>query len=165
MKKLLISGILACMALVVSPAWAESKVGYVDLQQVVDQSAYSQRLREKIKEEMMPTGQEIQALSAQVQQLTNKLRQDGMTMQKSDRQKLERNIRSKSMEAKLRQENFREETKMREQEALSQVSQRAIEEVEKIAQGEGYNLVVHSDAVIYATEAIDLTDQVAKAMD
>lgn len=165
MKKLVISGILACMACVVSPAWAESKVGYVDLQQVVDQSAYSQRLREKIKEEMMPMGQEIQALSAQVQQLSNKLRQDGMTMQKSDRQKLERNIRSKSMEAKLRQENFREETKMREQEALSQVSQRAIEEVEKIARSEGYNLVVHSDAVIYATEAIDLTDQVAKAMD
>ena len=163
MKRLLISGLLLCFLSVANTAWAE-KVGYVNLQQVVDESEFSQRLREKIKQELTPVGQEIQALRGQVQQLTNKLRQDGMTMQKSERQKLERQIRSKTLEAKLRQENFREETKLREKEALSQVSQRAIEEVEKIAKSDGYDIIVHSDAVIFAVEAVDLTSQVATAL-
>lgn len=164
MKKSLIYGAFAVLMSTATMVSAAGKVGYVNLQQVVDKSAYSQRLRDKITQDLTPVGQEVQALGTQIGALRQKLAKDGLTMKQSQRQQIEREIRSKMLEAKLREASFKEESQMREQEALSQVTDKALSEIEKIAKAEGYDLIVHNEAVLYAVEAVDLTDQVAKAL-
>ena len=44
------------------------------------------------------------------------------------------------------------------------MTQKAVKEIENIARAEGYDLILRSDVVLYAVEAVDLTDQVSKAL-
>jgi Skp family chaperone for outer membrane proteins len=85
-------------------------------------------------------------------------------MGKSQRKKLEKEIRTKIFEAKVREGSFKEESQYREKEALDKVSKKALQAIAKIAKAESYDLIVHNEAVLYAVEAIDLTEQVAKEL-
>jgi outer membrane protein len=164
MKKLLAIasfGVLTCIA---APAFSAEKIGVVNLQQVVSKSAYSQRLRSEIEAELTPVLAELRTLSAQVTQMRQKLEKDGLTMGKSQRKKLEKEIRTKIFEAKVREGSFKEESQYREKEALDKVSKTALQAIAKIAKAESYDLIVHNEAVLYAVEAIDLTEQVAKEL-
>lgn len=164
MKKLMAAALIAVLSTLSVPAYAQGKVGIVNLQAVVNQSAYSQRLRQEITNELTPISEELRSMSAQVGALRQKLNKDGLTMGKAQRSKLEKEIRNKIFEAKIREASFKEETQYREKEALEMVSKKALEAIEKIAKAEGYDLILHNEAVLYGVEAIDLTDQVSKAL-
>lgn len=164
MKKLLAISLLSLSALAANSAYAQNKVGVVNLQSVVNTSAYSQRLRDEVTTELTRLSEELRALQGQVAQLRQKLSKDGLTMSRSQRQKLEKDIRSKIIELKLREANFNEERQFREREAIELVGKKAQAEIDKIAKAEGYDLVIHNEAVLFATEAIDITDQVSKAL-
>ncbi len=164
MKKLLAIGLLTTLVSLANPAAAQGKIGVVNLQAVVNDSAYSQRLRDEVTSELTPMGEELRSLSTKVGQLRQKLQQDGLTMSKPQRHKLEKQIRTKIFEAKIREASFKEERDYREKEALDRVSKKALAAIEKIAKAEGYDLIVHNEAVLFAVEAVDLTDQVSKAL-
>lgn len=164
MKKNLVIGLIALSLAYISPSHAAGKVGVVDLQAVVNNSAYSQRLRDEITKELTPIGEELRSLSAKVAQMRQKLNKDGLTMGKAQRQKLEKEIRTKIFEAKIRESAFKEESQYREKEALDMVSKKALQAIETIAKEEGYDLILHNEVVLFAVEAIDVTDQVSKAL-
>lgn len=164
MKKLQLLIALVALSFAALPALAETKVGFVDLQKVVTNSAYSERLRTELQKELKPMQSQLESLTVQAGQLRKKLAQNGAAMNKQQKYKLQKQIRSKLFEAKIRETSFKEEAQYREKEALDKVGKRAMEELAKIAKQEGYTLVVHKEAVMYSLDAVDLTDKLTKAL-
>lgn len=163
MKKLLI---LASVLLSTASfsASANDKVGFVDLQRVVTNSAYSERLRKEMKKDLQPLANQMNTMTKAVNKMRQKLTKDGKTMSLAQRSKLQKEMRTKIYEAKIREASYKEEAQYREKEALDKVAKRAMQELEKIAKAGGYTLVVHKEAVMYATDAADLTNELTQAL-
>lgn len=164
MKKLTILITFLLLSSLSLPALAQQKIGYVDLQRVVSNSAYSERLRKELQKDLKPMQNQLETLTVQIAQLRQKLAKDAATMNQKQQYQLQKQIRNKVYEAKIREASFKEEAQYREQEALDKVGKRALKELEKIAKQEGYALIVHKEAVMYAVEAVDVTNQLTKAL-
>ena len=164
MKKVLAIGLATIITSISAPAFAEGKVGIVDVQSVLQKSAYSKRLQETAKTELGSLYENLSSLSAQAQALDNKLKTQGNTMSREQLRKLQKQARAKLLELKVQEEVYKEEVSFKEKETSSLVTQKAVKEIENIARAEGYDLILRSDIVLYAVEAVDLTDQVSKAL-
>lgn len=164
MKKILAIGLAAVLTSISVPAFAEGKVGIVDVQSVLQQSAYSKRLQATAKTELASLYENLSSLSAQAQALDNKLKTQGNTMSREQLRKLQKQARAKLLELKVQEEVYKEEVSFKEKETSGLVTQKAVKEIENIARAEGYDLILSSGVVLYAVEAVDLTEQVSKAL-
>src|SRR6478736_3880877 len=106
---------------------------------------------------------EIQKLAKQVRDLQALLDKDGSTMAESDRRNKERDLANQSRDLQRMQREFREDLNLRRNEELAGIQERANKVIQQIAADEKFDLILQ-DPVVYASQRIDITDKVIKAL-
>jgi outer membrane protein len=76
-----------------------------------------------------------------------------------ERRNAERDMRKNERELQRQQQEFTEDINLRRNESLRKLQGELLREVQTYAAAEGFDLVV-SDGVLYASPAIDITEQV-----
>lgn len=84
-------------------------------------------------------------------------------MSDSERNKLEREIRSLKRDLKRSRDEFREDLNIRRNEELAKLQKLVVETIRAIAQEGGFDLVV-TDGVLYASDRIDITAMVLEKL-
>ena len=106
---------------------------------------------------------EIQKLAKQVRDLQAALDRDGATMADTDRRNKERDLANQTRDLQRMQREFREDINLRKNEEISALQERANKVIQQIAESEKYDLILQ-DPVVYASQRIDITDKVIKAL-
>lgn len=162
-SKFILSVIAAGAILMAAPhAFAESKLGYVNLQRVSNEAPQAQRAMKKIKAEFEKRDQDLQKLGKQLQGMQEKLEKDGMTLADSERRTREREFAELNREFQRKQREFREDLSVRQNEELASLYEAVNKVIRKIADTEKYDLIVQ-EAVFYSP-SIDITPKVVKAL-
>ena len=91
------------------------------------------------------------------------LDRDGATMSDSDRRNKERDLANQTRDLTRMQREFREDINLRKNEEISALQERANKVIQQIAESEKYDLILQ-DPVVYASQRIDITDKVIKAL-
>jgi len=158
-------GVLA-LALVVcatSAAAVEYKLGFVNTERLFREATPAKRAQAKIEKEFATRDAEIQKLAKQVRDLQAVLDKDGATMAESDRRNKERDLANQSRDLQRMQREFREDLNLRRNEELAGIQERANKVIQQIAADEKFDLILQ-DPVVYASQRIDITDKVIKAL-
>jgi outer membrane protein len=142
---------------------AEFRVGFVNTERLFREAAPAKRAQQKLEREFAARDADIQKLSKQVQGLQATLERDGVTMAESERRNKERDLANLSRDLQRAQREFREDLNLRRNEELSSVQERANKVIQQIAEAEKYDLIVQ-DPVVYASQRIDITEKVIKAL-
>ena len=159
---------LACAALALligagSAAAADYKIGFVNTERLFREATPAKRAQAKIEKEFAARDAEIQKLAKQVRDLQATLDRDGATMSDSDRRNKERDLANQSRDLSRMQREFREDLNLRRNEELAGIQERANKVIQQIAADEKYDLILQ-DPVVYASQRIDITDKVIKAL-
>ena len=165
MFKLLLNATLA-LALLLSAgaaAGAEYKIGFVNTERLFRDAAPAKRAQAKIEKEFAARDAEIQKLAKQVRDMQAALDRDGATMPDTDRRNKERDLANQSRDLQRMQREFREDLNLRRNEELAGIQERANKVIQQIAESEKYDLILQ-DPVVYASQRIDITDKVIKAL-
>ena len=158
-------GVLA-VALV---AWAglavavEYKIGFVNTERLFREATPAKRAQQKIEKEFATRDAEIQKLGKQVRDLQAALDKDGATMAEAERRNKERDLANQSRDLQRMQREFREDLNLRRNEELAGIQERANKVIQQIAESEKFDLILQ-DPVVYASQRIDITDKVIKAL-
>ena len=158
-------GVLA-VALV---AWAglavavEYKIGFVNTERLFREATPAKRAQQKIEKEFATRDAEIQKLAKQVRDLQAALDKDGATMAETERRNKERDLANQSRDLQRMQREFREDLNLRRNEELASIQERANKVIQQIAESEKFDLILQ-DPVVYASQRIDITDKVIKAL-
>ena len=96
-----------------------------------------------------------QSLKAREEKLTK----DGPTMTDDQRAREDKEIRDGDRELQRKQTEFQDDLNSRRNEELSKLQKSLSEEVRTYAKAQNFDLVM-ADGVIYATNAVDITQQV-----
>lgn len=157
--------VLALSALLVLPwaAYAQGKIGFVNTERILRDSAPAQRAQKKIESEFKKRDQELGRMAEQLKSIQNEMERSAVTMSESQRRTKEREFGDLNREFQRTQREFREDLNQRRNEELARVVEQANRVIRQIAAQEEFDIVLQ-DAV-YANPRIDITDKVIKALE
>ncbi len=158
MKKYLLGFALISVAL--SAMAADFKVGVVDTERVLRESAPAIKAEEKISKEFSARDVEIKVLAKQTKTLQTQLEQDNGKLSDADHRNKERELTSMNVNLQRMQREFREDLNLRKNEELAMVLERANKAIQQIAGTEKYDLILQE--AVYRNPRIDITDKVIK---
>lgn len=151
------------MTLFALPAAAELKIGYVQVDKILQEAPQTSETGKKLEKEFSPRTSELDRLGKQIKDLENSLTKDSLTISETDKRNKERDLSNLKIEFQRKQRELREDINLRKNEELSVLQDRINKAVTTVAETEGYDLVVYG-GVAFATKKIDITDKVLKSL-
>ncbi|NUY56778.1 molecular chaperone [Salinivibrio sp. MA351] len=147
-----------------SAADAAQKVGYVSTGAVMSQLAQKNNLNEKLRGEFKDRVAEIERLKEKLSKGVEKLKRNGELMSEDERVKLQRELQSMESDYKLKVKALQEDQRKRGGQEESKLVQKLKKAVDKVAEQEGYDIVIDANAVLYANPSDDLSEKVINAV-
>lgn len=142
---------------------AELKVGYVQVDKILQEAPQTAESGKKLEREFSPRSQELDRMAKQIKELEAVLDKDGLTITETERRNKERDIQNIKIEFQRKQRELREDINLRKNEELGSLQDRINKAVQTVAKAESYDLVMYS-GVAYAADKIDITDKVLKLL-
>lgn len=158
-------GLVLLLGAAVLPATAaELKIGAVNPARISAEAPQADLARERLEREFAPRDQELAALKKDLRALEERLQRDGAILSDTERRELERDILAQQRDIRRAQDEFREDFNIRRNEELAKLQRRIVETIHVYAKENNFDLIV-SDGVIYASDRVDITDQIIKRLD
>jgi outer membrane protein len=151
------------LALPAGAALAQGKIGVVQIERIVRDSAPAVRAQKKLEAEFAKREAELGKTADQLKRMQDELEKDGVTMSESQRRNKERDFNEINRDFQRRQREYREDVNQRRNEELSTVIEQANRIIRQIAESEKYDIIFQEAA--YANPRIDITEKVIKAME
>jgi outer membrane protein len=154
----------AALVLAAAPAWAQSgKLGFVNTERILRDAVPAQRAQKKIEAEFRKRDQELAKIAGELKRMQDELDKNSVTMSDTQRRTKEREFGDLNRDFQRKQREFREDLNQRRNEELAQVIEQANRIIRQIAEQEKFD-IIFQDAV-YASQRIDITEKVIKALD
>jgi outer membrane protein len=164
LSKILKSLMLAALVtLAPSTQAADLKVGYVQVDKILQDAPQTAESGKKLEREFSPRSQELDRMAKQIKDLETVLDKEGLTLSEAERRNKERDVQNIKIEFQRKQRELREDINLRKNEELGSLQDRINKAVQSVSEAEGYDLVVYS-GVAYASKKIDITDKVLKTL-
>lgn len=139
---------------------ADFKVGVVDTERVLRESAPAMKAEKKIEKEFSGRDQEIKKMMKQAKELQTLLDKDSGTLSDADHRNKERELTGLNANLQRMQREFREDLNLRKNEELAIVMEQANKAILAIAESEKFDLILQE--AVYRNPRIDVTDKVIK---
>jgi outer membrane protein len=145
-------------------AMAEKKIAFVNPIKAISQSEEVQASQLEMKSAMGDERQKLQNLRKEIQQINQKMQKESMTLSDKQKQNLKDKRESKMIEARQLSKLVQKRMKGEQQEIVKEMRPKVMKAVNEIAENEGYDVVLNIQAVMYANEGMDITNQVVQKL-
>ena len=162
MIKLLRFSLIAALLSFATHAAAETKIGYVQIQNIM-QSPASLEVGKKLQTEFSARNAELNRLKKQVDDKAAALDKNALTLSETDRRAKNQEISNQRIDLQRKERELAEDFEMRKNEEKAKLQDRVNKAVNAVAVAEGYDLVLYGNAA-YAGKKADITDKVIKAI-
>jgi outer membrane protein len=162
LKKVLISIAALTLAVAAAPALAETKIGFVNGQKVINESPQAAKAKKKLEKEFEKRDQDLQKLAKQLQGMQEGLEKNAVTMSEADRRNKEREFNDLNRDFQRKQREFREDLNLRQNEEMAGIYERVNKIIKQVAEAEKYDLILQEG--VYISPKLDITDKVIKAL-
>src|SRR5262249_15324163 len=124
----------------------------------------AQAAQKRLEKEFSQRGQELSKLAEQLKKMQENLEKNAVTMTESERLKREREFGDANREFQRKQRDFNEELAQKRKQEFDSVIESANRAVRQIAEAEKLDVVFQNEQVVWASNRIDITDKVIKAL-
>jgi len=146
-----------------SPAVAQMKVGFVNVNKILDDAPQAVSASKRIEKEFAPRDRKIIAQQKELRRQEDKLVKNAAIMSAAERQRSEKEIRALRREVRRLRDEFQEDLNLRRSQELSKLQRKVVEVIRKLAEAEKYDLIL-GDGVIYAGKRVDITKTVIERL-
>lgn len=164
MRKITLFGMLALFLVTMNgAAFAASKIAYVEVGKVLQESPQVKAVKEKIRKEFSKRDDQLVSEQKKLRKLKEKLQRDASIMSEAEGKRLERDIIARTRKLKNAQSEFQEDLALRQNEELGKLRKVIAEVIVKVAKKGGYDLVLES-GVVWANDKVNITKQVLQEL-
>ncbi len=167
MRNTLLAGMILLVTAMASmvtstPAMAETKIGFVNQERILRESAAAKRTQAKLQKEFEQRADEVARMEKQGRELEQTLQKEDVTLSDADRAAKTRQLAQIQRDFQRMSRELREDLNLRRNEELVSLQERANKIINEIAEKEKFDLIVQE--AVYASGKIDITDRVIKAL-
>lgn len=154
-------GVLLAAALWVTPAAAaDYKIGYVNIQRVVQESEEAQEARGQLEKEAKERQAELKEKRERVNELQKKLDEQGSLMSEEQKKETQRKLEETMREFRRLQQKAQQDLDTQKNQVLQDIYDDVSQIVSRIGEEEDYDLILTGSSAIYVSDPINLTEQV-----
>ncbi|HEY9573600.1 MAG TPA: OmpH family outer membrane protein [Pusillimonas sp.] len=162
-RSLVLAAALGAGAMLAAPVYAQAtKIGFVSTERILRDSKPAKAAQSKIEAEFKKRDNELQNLANKLRSDAQKFDKDAPVLSESERVKRQRQLADLDSDLQRKRREFQEDFNRRRNEEFSGIVEKADAAIKKIAEQQGYDLIIQ-DAVTVSPK-VDITDQVMKAL-
>ncbi|MFC0336532.1 periplasmic chaperone for outer membrane proteins Skp [Kushneria avicenniae] len=139
-----------------------NEVAVLDWQQALLDTTSAQQSMNQLKNQLGNQPQQIKALGEEVQKLQQRLQSDGDVMSDSERQNVMQQLRQKGGQFQQQRGQLEQKRAQQEQAFLKQARPKLDRAIEQVVKRHNVDVLVDRNSVIYAGDALDLTQEVTQ---
>jgi len=144
-------------------ASAELRIGFVNASKLLEEAPQATAARDNLQQEFAPRDRELVAMTKEIKALEEKLARDAAVMNETEQRGLERDILNRKRDLKRSQDVFREDFNLRRNEELGKLQRLVVETIRTVSKEQKYDLML-TDGVLYASDQVDITNQVLQRL-
>jgi outer membrane protein len=165
MRNIGCAGIVLIIIAFALPALAAdiAKIGVVDFQRVLLESAPGKAVQETIQTRGREMESDLRKKGEEIEQMTEQFNRDAMVMSRDKRDEKQREMEIRRYDFQTLQKKYQSEIRELENRMIEKLKVEIFEITEDLGQKEGYLLIIEQGAVVYSPAAIDITDKVIAA--
>ncbi|MDP1559225.1 MAG: OmpH family outer membrane protein [Nitrosomonas sp.] len=141
------------------------KIGIVNTDKILRESAPAIAAQKKIEQEFWPRDEQVKKMAAKAKALQEKLEKKSNAMTNEELREMERTLASLSREFQRAQRQLREDLSVRQNEEFGLILEQTNKAIKNIAETGKYDLILQLQDSVYRSERIDITAQVIKALE
>ncbi|USD65915.1 OmpH family outer membrane protein [Vibrio sp. SCSIO 43136] len=141
-------------------AEAASKVGYVNTAQIFQALPQREQVAKKLQAEFKDDEAELQSIEAKIKTNAEKARRDGELLGDEGMRNLQIEIAQLQAEFKVKAQALEKKAAQREGQEKQKLFKVIQEAIAKIAEKEGYDMIVDASALQYAKPELNLSEKV-----
>lgn len=162
MKKWLYPVVLSFTMVTLVCSQASDKIAVVNISSIFQQSPQRAIVTKQLENEFQGRATELQAQERNLQAQMQLLQRNSSTMQASERNALEKSIIEQRNDFSNKAQSFEQDNRRRQTEERNKILSRIQRAVNNIAGKYGYDIIIDTNAVAYASNAKDITADVLK---
>ncbi|WP_227545899.1 OmpH family outer membrane protein [Marinobacter fonticola] len=161
MKKLMVATMAMVLAL---PALAETNIGVVDLRRALFSSEGAQAFSDKLQSEFADDEAKVRDAQEKARKLKERIEKDGAMMNETERTELTSQFKESVQEFNYLKNRLDSTVSGRKQQFLEQARPKVDAAVKSLLEEHDLDLVLPSEAVVYAKPDMDLTEQLIEKL-
>ena len=139
------------------------RIAFVNATRIVETAPQAAAARKRLEDEFAPRDGDLVRLQKEIRDAEDRLAAQALASD-TDRGGMEREILAQKRELKRAQDEFREDLNIRRNEEFARLQRLVAEVITTMAREEGFDLIVNEAAVIYASDRVDVTEQVLELL-
>lgn len=155
-------GLLASAILAAPAMAADARIGFVNQERILRESAPAKRAQTKLEKEFASRKAELDKMEKQGRDLETMLQKEAVTSPEADRVAREKQLSQLTRDFQRMQREFREDLNLRRNEELATLQERANKVISDIAEKEKFDLILQE--AVFASNKVDITDKVLKLL-
>jgi len=155
-------GFIICL---LTPAWAATngKVGWIDMQQVLEQAPQAQMIRQQLKTKFAAREQGLRNSQEELRKMQETYQRDAQVMSAEKREQLQNQIVEKKRGLYQQQERLRQEFQASSNQAIQDFTNEVRSVAAELAKKHHYAIIL-AEGALYTSKDVDLTDLIIKEM-
>ena len=144
-------------------AYAELKVGFVQVDKILQEAPQTIESNKKLEKEFSSRTDKLKADIKTLKEKESAFSKDVLTMKESERATREKGLAQFRVDIQRTERELKEDINIRRNAELSGLQDQLHKAVTAVSKAENYDLVVYS-GVAYASKEIDITDKILKSL-
>ena len=145
-----------------TPRAAELKIGLVNTEKLLRESAPAQRAFKKLEREFATRQAEVERVAKKFRDSSTAFEKEQLALSDADRRTKQRDLEVLNRDLQRAQRELREDENLRRNEELAGLQERLQKAIQQIAEAEKFDLILQE--AVYVSSRIDITDRVLKAL-
>ena len=165
MKTTTFKRLIGAAALAALPLFAQAqelKIGYVNSERVLRESAAARAASTKIEAEFGKREKDLNDLATRLKTASDKFEKDAPTLAEAERNRRQRELGEQDRDLQRKRREFQEDLNQRRNEEIASIQERTGRVIRQIMDGEKYDLILID--VGFAGPRVDITKKVMDAL-
>ena len=144
-------------------AYADLKVGFVEVQKILQEAPQTIEINKKLEKEFNVRSDKLKTDIKTLNDRQTAFNKDSLAMKDSEKESKVKGLDQLRIDIQRKDRELKEDFNIRKNEELAVLQDQVNKAVTSVAKAEGYDLVVYN-GVAYANEKIDITDKILKSL-
>lgn len=165
LRRLVALAAAALLCLGAGAAWAETKIGVVDIQRALNESNQGKKAKERLSARVEKMQADLKLKKEELERLDGELQKQSALLSSDAKRDRERDFDRKKRDYADLVRDYQEEIQQAELTATQPILKELEEVIGKMGREQGFSVILESkmSGVIYSAKGIDLTEAVIKA--
>lgn len=143
---------------------AAGKSAYINTKILLEQSPQAQAANKQLQDQFGKREQDLRSLAQSIQQMEETFKNDSAIMSEEQKTKAQENIVQNKRRFQFDQQSLKEDLQARQRELLKGVQSQIRETIQAYGAQNGYDFIFTDTSIAYASDAVDITDQILQAL-